>query len=318
MGTEMKTGMILLWTGILLVLCGIGMFFLAPSTFLAAALFLAALVVLFLSAALLYRQQKIMKFLIAENKKNNSGKGKDIRWEEEENKKLEVVRKRMELYTLQSQINPHFLYNTLDSIRGRALLDGNREIASMTEVLSRFFRYCISHDESLVKLREEISHIRDYFYIQKYRFEDRFDMEIEMENEEIYEYYLPRMTLQPLVENSMIHGLEKVNRKGLLKLRCIATEKKVVITVSDNGVGMNVEQLDKLNRQMDRMLLSGDKRKNHSGIAVSNVNARIKITFGEEYGIHYRSMENAGTDAEIFIPVIDDFLRVRYEDRIGM
>lgn len=245
-------------------------------------------------------------------------RGKDIRWEEEEDKKLEIVKKRVELYTLQSQINPHFLYNTLDSIRGRALLDGNQEIASMTEVLSRFFRYCISHGESLVKLREEINHIRDYFYIQKYRFEDRFDMEIEMENEALYEDYLPRMTLQPLVENAMIHGLEKVNRKGLLKIRCIATEKKVVLTVSDNGAGMSVEQLDKLNQQMDRMLLSGNKRKNHSGIAVSNVNARIKMTFGEEYGIHYRSMENAGTDAEILLPVIDDFLRVRYEDRIGM
>lgn len=265
---------------------------------------------------LAYRQKNIMSFLITENKKKNAEKRKDVYWEEEERKKLEVMKKRVELYTLQSQINPHFLYNTLDSIRGRALLDGNREIASMTEVLSKFFRYCISCDESLVKLREEISHIEDYYYIQKYRFEDRFDMAVEIESKEVYEYYIPRMTLQPLVENAMIHGLEKVNRKGLLKIRCIATEKKVVLTVSDNGVGMDVEQLDKLNRQMDGMLLSGKKRNNHSGIAISNVNARIKMTFGEEYGIRYRSMENVGTDVEVLMPIVDDFTRVKFEEQI--
>lgn len=141
-------------------------------------------------------------------------------------------------------------------------------------------------------------------------------MEIEIEGDEVYEYYLPRMTLQPLVENAMIHGLEKVNRKGLLKIRCIATEKKMVLTVSDNGAGMDIEQLDKLNRQMEGMLFAGKKRDNHNGIAVSNVNARMKMTFGEEYGVRYRSMENVGTDVEVLMPIVDDFTRVRYEEQI--
>lgn len=312
----MKTIIALSGMEIILLVCGMVCFFWAPALFWTKVFFTAALGCQCWALVLICRQDHIMKFLIAENKKKNAGKAKNIYWEEEENRKLEVMKRRVELYTLQSQINPHFLYNTLDSIRGRALLDGNREIASMTEVLSRFFRYCISSDESLVKLREEISHIRDYYYIQKYRFEDRFDMEIETEGEEVYEYYVPRMTLQPLVENAMVHGLEKVNRKGFLKIRCIATEKKVVLTVSDNGVGMDVEQLDKLNRRMDEMLLAGKKRKNHSGIAVSNVNARIKMTFGDEYGIRYRSMENVGTDAEVLLPVVDDFVRVRYENQV--
>lgn len=312
----MKAVIVLSCMEVILILCGGVGLCLAPELLLTKILFLAALAGQGAILILAYQQKNIMRFLIAENKRKNTEKRKNVYWEEDENQKLEVMKKRVELYTLQSQINPHFLYNTLDSIRGRALLDGNREIASMTEVLSRFFRYCISCDESLVKLREEISHIEDYYYIQKYRFEDRFDMVIEIESGEVYEYYIPRMTLQPLVENAMIHGLEKVNRKGLLKIRCIATEKKVVLTVSDNGVGMDVEQLDKLNRQMDKMLLSGKKRKNHSGIAVSNVNARIKMTFGEEYGIRYRSMENMGTDVEVLIPVVDDFARARYEERI--
>lgn len=312
----MKAIIVLSCMEAILIFCGTLCLFLTPDFLGVKIFFLMAFAGQCAILVLAYRQKNIMNFLIVESKKKNVEKRKDVCWEEEESQKLEVMKKRVELYTLQSQINPHFLYNTLDSIRGRALLDGNREIASMTEVLSRFFRYCISYDESLVKLREEISHIEDYYYIQKYRFEDRFDMEIEIESEEVYEYYIPRMTLQPLVENAMIHGLEKVNRKGLLKIQCIATEKKVVLTVSDNGAGMDVEQLDKLNRQMDRMLLSGKKRKNHSGIAVSNVNARIKMTFGEEYGIRYRSMENMGTDVEVLMPVVDDFVRVRYEERI--
>ncbi len=312
----MKMVVVLSWIEILLIGGGILCGFLIPASFVPVFFFGGAFLLAVFLLILLYHQKNIMKFLIMENKKKNTGKPQSVYWEEDESRKLEVMKKRVELYTLQSQINPHFLYNTLDSIRGRALLDGNREIASMTEVLSRFFRYCISYEESLVKIREEISHIRDYYYIQKYRFEDRFDMEIEVESQEIYEYYVPRMTLQPLVENAMIHGLEKVNRKGLLKIRCIATEKKVVLTVSDNGVGMDAEELTRLNRQMEGMLLSGKKRGGHSGIAVSNVNARIKLTFGEEYGIRYRSMENAGTDVEVLIPVVDDFVRVRYEDRI--
>lgn len=265
---------------------------------------------------LLREQKKMLDFLILE-KKRKTGKNA-IFWNEGETEKLEIAKKRVELFTLQSQINPHFLYNTLDSIRGKALLDGQKEIASMTEVLSKFFRYCISRSESLVKIKEELNHINDYYYIQKYRFEDRFDMEIEVESEEIYDYYIPKMTLQPLVENAMIHGLEKVNRKGMLLLRLIMTEQTIVITVSDDGVGMSPEKLEKLNQRMNQMLfVSSGKGGKHNSIAVTNVNARIKITFGEEYGIHYRSLENQGTDAIVRIPKIDDFSRNKYEDELG-
>lgn len=260
---------------------------------------------------LLYRQKRMIDFLVMEQKKKEQ---KDVLWSEEESQKLDIMKKRVELYTLQSQINPHFLYNTLDSIRSRALTDGNDEIASMTKVLSRFFRYCISREEGLVQIREEMHHIMDYFYIQKYRFEDRFSMETQIENEQIYDLYIPRMTFQPLVENAMIHGLEKVSRKGVLTIRMYSTKQKVVIIVSDNGIGMDIGQLDELNRRMERMLVRGSRKGGHNGIAVTNVNARIKITFGNEYGIRYRSMAGEGTDAVITIPRIDDFTRIRYED----
>lgn len=265
----------------------------------------------------MYQQQRVMFFLLEEQKRENRiSAGSKMQWNQEEEDKLDVIKKRVELYTLQSQINPHFLYNTLDSIRCRALLDGQGEIASMTEILSKFFRYCISNDESLVKIKEEITHIQDYYFIQKYRFEDRFAMEITMENEEIGDYYIPKMTLQPLVENAMIHGLEKVNRKGVLELKLITTGNKVIITVSDNGAGMNVEELDRMNQKMDRLYMQSSKKGKHNSIAITNVNTRIRLTFGEGFGIQYRSMLHEGTDAIVTIPVINDFTRVRYEDRL--
>ncbi len=259
------------------------------------------------------RRAKILAFMIAE-KKRKQGKGAAL-WNSEEEQKLDVLKKRVELSMLQSQINPHFLYNTLDSIRSLALLDGQKEIADMTEVLARFFRYCISSSERLVKISEELSHIEDYYYIQKYRFEDRFEMSVELETDEIRELYIPRMTLQPLVENAMIHGLEKTGRKGKLILRVFRTENKVCFSVEDNGVGMSSQQTEKLNWQMESGLINV-KRKDgkHNSIAVSNVNAQIHILFGEEYGIHYRSMEGIGTQAIVTIPVVDDFNRNRYAD----
>ncbi len=258
------------------------------------------------------QKNRIMLYMIARARKKNSNQAL---WDEEEAEKLRLIKKRVELSALQSQINPHFLYNTLDSIRSKALLDGQAEIASMTEILSKFFRYCISHDENLVKIREEINHIQDYYYIQKYRFEDRFDMNIETENDDLYEFYIPRMTLQPFVENAMIHGLEKMNRKGHITIRLIQTDKKVIARITDNGAGMNIEQLNKLNQKMQKHYFdAGRKKGNHNGVALTNVNTRIKITFGDEYGIHYRSIEGTGTDAVITLPVIDEFLRIKYEN----
>lgn len=262
----------------------------------------------------LYQQKRMVEYLIMEKKKK-AGKAA-VYWDEDEADKLNLMKKRVELHTLQNQINPHFLYNTLDCIRSRALLDGQREIASMTEILSKFFRYCISRSGSLVKIREEMNHIQDYYYIQKYRFEDRFDMSVQVESEEIYDYYIPRLTLQPLVENAMVHGIEKVNRKGHLELRLFMTDEKIVIVVSDNGNGMDMQQLDKLNDRMNKMYYEGGKTKKHNSIAVTNVNARIKLTFGPEFGIHYRSLQNEGTDAIVCIPKINDFTRNKYEDEL--
>lgn len=282
---------------------------------LATAVFIA-LALAFLGAAFFFlmQQARMMQFLIEKSRGNT--KPQPVVWQEQDRQELQLIQKRIELSVLQNQINPHFLYNTLDSIRSRALMDGQKEIARMTEILSRFFRYCISNSDNLVKMREELNHIEDYYYIQKYRFEERFNMTIEVEDEEIYELYIPKMTLQPIVENAMVHGLEKSEKAGLIQLKIYRTDKRLIILVSDNGVGMSQESLIRLNERMQQQLFDAGRSKDrHNGIALSNVNARLKITFGEENGIHYRSMEGEGTDAVITMPVVDVFARVKYEDQ---
>lgn len=256
-----------------------------------------------------------MDYLMQGKKKR---RGSDaVPWDEGEDEKLNLVKKRMEISYLQYQINPHFLYNTLDSIRSRALVDGQTEIAKMTEILSRFFRYCINSSDTLVTVQEELEHIRDYYYIQKYRFEEKLNLFIELEEEEINKLYLPKMTLQPVVENAIVHGLEKVEHNGEIRLWLYRTQRKLVIVVSDNGAGMNRDELIRLNEKMENMRFKADSKKgNRTGIALNNTNVRLKMIFGEESGIHYRSMPEEGTEAMVTLPAVDVFARVKYEQRI--
>ena len=126
-------------------------------------------------------------------------------------KASQIFDKQTELTALQSQINPHFLYNTLECIRGQALIDDNREIAKMTEALSAFFRYSISKKGNFVTLREELDNINNYMLIQQYRFNNRFTLEIMIDEEDkvAYDYLVPKLIIQPVIENAIFHGLEE-------------------------------------------------------------------------------------------------------------
>ena len=123
----------------------------------------------------------------------------------------QILNKQTELTALQSQINPHFLYNTLETIRGQALIDDNEEIAKMVEALSAFFRYSISRKGNLVTLRDELANIENYMLIQRYRFNNRFSMEvlIDEEDEEAFDFLIPRLIIQPVVENAIEHGIDE-------------------------------------------------------------------------------------------------------------
>jgi two-component system sensor histidine kinase YesM len=231
-----------------------------------------------------------------------------------EEMQMAAVKIQMEYLMLQSQINPHFLYNTLDSIRSEALKNKQVVIAEMIERLSKFFRYCISSRGDFVRLSEELNHINDYFYIQKFRFEDRIELYTQIENEDLLNYYIPKMTLQPIVENSISHGLEKKLEPGVIHLDIKSSEKKLYITLSDNGVGMSREKLSELNKKINSFSSTEALAGTHkSGIALTNVNARIHLCFGNEYGLRIRSMEGEGTQIEITVPLVDDFNLVHYE-----
>lgn len=227
---------------------------------------------------------------------------------------INVSKKQAEYLALQNQINPHFLYNTLEGIRSEALIAGVDSIAEMTEALSTFFRYTISQVNNLVTLEDELANIENYYYIQQFRFGDKLELNIEYvhdddtDDSDILAYRLPKLTLQPVVENSIYHGIEKKIGKGHLKIRITATKENLIIKISDDGMGIEPDKLKSLNDKL-RVLSLDDvnpKVSAKGGIAVMNVNNRIKLLFGENYGVYIYSQPGVGTDVEITLPVVTE------------
>ena len=228
-------------------------------------------------------------------------------------KELISASKRQAQYlALQNQINPHFLYNTLEGIRSDAIAAGVNDIAEMTEALATFFRYTISNLENLVTLEDELQNAENYFHIQQYRFGARFQLQIEYDphdEKDIFSCKLQKLTLQPIVENAIIHGLEQKVSGGLLRIRLELTAARLLITVSDNGIGMPESKIEALNAHLNAAFFESEhwEKRSHGGIALINVNNRIKLLFGEEYGIYIYSIEGRGTDVQITLPrMLDD------------
>jgi len=221
---------------------------------------------------------------------------------------LQASKKQEQYLALQNQINPHFLYNTLEGIRSEALTAGLPAVAEMTEALSTFFRYTISNMDNLVTVEDELGNIETYFLIQQYRFGKRLQLRIEIDEEdrpEILAYRLPKLILQPVVENSILHGLECKIGEGTLLVRLETTPSRLLITVSDDGVGMQPPQLEELNRNLAIRSLTHVRGSRHrGGIAIVNVNNRIKLLFGEQYGVTINSTPGVGTDVDLVLPRI--------------
>ncbi len=221
---------------------------------------------------------------------------------------MDLNKRQAQYLALQNQINPHFLYNTLESIRGEALIAGMDNIADMTEALAKFFRYTITKVENLVSVEEELDNCETYFLIQKYRFGSRLQLHIlyEEENREsIMNCKIPKLTLQPILENSIIHGTELKIGTGNLTIQFEQTDKRLIIRISDDGVGMDEQTLAKLNRQLGGgKALTDSQEEKKGGIALVNVNNRIHLLFGEEYGMHVYSIRGKGTDVEVTLPVV--------------
>lgn len=234
-----------------------------------------------------------------------------------------ILYKQAELDALQSQINPHFLYNTLECIRGLAVIEGIQQIAQMTESLSSLFRYSISTKGNLVTLLSELNNTRSYFFIQQCRFNNKFSLRVEYEDgdESVNDCMVPKLTLQPILENAIFHGLETKFSKGSVVIRISSTPKRLLLCISDNGIGMSNATLQSVQRKLLNesvdvagseeapRLEPGESAGRHSGIALTNVHKRILLHFGPGYGLTVNSAEGIGTDVFVTLP------RVIYQEQ---
>lgn len=234
---------------------------------------------------------------------------------------FKLNKRQAQYLALQNQINPHFLYNTLESIRSEAMMAGLSSVADMTEALANFFRYTISKVENLVSVEDELQNCETYFHIQQYRFGDRLELQIRCDpedREELYSCRLPKLTLQPILENSIIHGTELKVGKGLLTIYLQRTGERLLIQVSDDGVGMDEETLARLNSKLGKGGLAGASAGSaRGGVALVNVDNRIRLLFGEEYGLHVFSMPGLGTTVDITLPIITSDRDVRNREVLG-
>lgn len=208
-------------------------------------------------------------------------------------------KRRAELEALQAQINPHFLCNTLNTIKYLAQLQNVKNIGEITTSLVRLLRISIDNTESFITIEEELEHVKSYLTIQRYKYSDKFSTEF-LVQEDVLRYKTIKMILQPLVENAIFHGIEPSEREGMITIKIYSEYDHIIFKVIDNGVGMSLEQIEKL---LSHSLKSEKSR--FSGIGVNNVNERIKLFFGEEYGIKVFSQPGMCTSVEIEIPAIE-------------
>jgi two-component system, sensor histidine kinase YesM len=208
-------------------------------------------------------------------------------------------KRKSELLLLQAQINPHFLYNTLDSIVWMAEQNQHEEVVLMTSALAKLFRASITKDQELVPIRVEIEHITNYLLIQKMRYNEELDYVIDIDDA-ILSYKTLKILLQPFVENAIYHGIRKMYgiEDGLITIRGRLSGDQVIFEVIDNGHGMTPEQLS-------RLMVNSDGDSLYQGIGIRNVNERIKLYFGHEYGIQIRSEIEEGTRVTITIPKLE-------------
>ncbi len=211
-------------------------------------------------------------------------------------RKEEISLRKTELNALQAQINPHFLYNTLDSIAWMCEEERTKEAVEMVNALAKLFRISISKGHELISIERELQHATSYLQIQNFRYRNQFTYIIEAD-EDCLNYLCNKITLQPIIENSIYHGLDRMVDEGEIAIRISQTDKDIIMEVEDNGLGMTEEQcLEILHRE------SSDR----TGIGIKNVHDRVQIYFGEEYGLHIESELDEGTKVVIRMPKIEE------------
>lgn len=209
--------------------------------------------------------------------------------------------RKAELELLQSQINPHFLYNTLDTIIWLAESGRQEDVVEMVGALSGFFRTSLNYGNDMVTLREEERHVRSYLQIQQVRYQDILQYVIDFP-ENTKEAVIPKITLQPLVENALYHGIKNRRGKGFIVVNAVSNGYEVEISVTDNGIGMNAEQLKRIQDRLEQEDREGERQTKRESYGIYNVNERIKLKFGKRYGLSISSIYGNGTCAKVKIP----------------
>jgi two-component system sensor histidine kinase YesM len=217
----------------------------------------------------------------------------------DEVKRDQATLREAELELLQAQINPHFLYNTLDTIIWLAEDGQKKRIVAMVKALSDFFRTSLNRGAEMATLREEERHVRSYLQIQQVRYQDILEYSLDIPAD-CYETELPKITLQPLVENALYHGIKRKRGKGVISIQAHRSRDDVIVTVKDDGAGMPADKLNRL-----RALLTQRERiqKQKDSYGLYNVNERIKLRFGAAYGIEILAAPNEGVTVEIHLPL---------------
>lgn len=217
----------------------------------------------------------------------------------DEIRKNEHEKRKMEKKLLQSQINPHFLYNTLDSVIWMIESGEYSGAEEMVSLLAKFFRVSLSRGDDIISLEKELEHATSYLAIQNIRFKDKFEFNVDADKRLLC-YMCPKLVIQPLLENAIYHGMDGKYDDGEISINIYERNKKIYIDVVDNGLGMSAEQVDYI---MHNKVVSG---KRGSGIGVKNVDERIKLIYGDEYGVEIISEPDEGTTARIIIPEMEE------------
>jgi two-component system sensor histidine kinase YesM len=211
--------------------------------------------------------------------------------------KDEKEKRRLELEVLQNQVNPHFLYNTLNSIKLMATIQKAEGISESIAALGRLMRNLSKHSSEKISLAEEISLLNDYIYIQNIRYKGKIKIDYQIADQALLRCKIIKFSLQPIVENAIFHGIEPKKDAGQIVIGILEQNGQIVISIEDNGVGMTSEQIQAVLADP-----TGDKTRGFSGIGIKNVDERIKLSYGQIYGISIESVVGEYTKVYLKIP----------------
>jgi two-component system sensor histidine kinase YesM len=211
--------------------------------------------------------------------------------------KKQIHLKEAELKALQAQINPHFIFNVLEIISWEARISENETIYKMTNSLGELLRARLtSNTREKIKIKEELEYVKFYLYLQEKRFEDKIKIDIFISDEKLLDYYIPKLSIQPIVENALVHGLENKIGKGNLNISIRGENKYICIEIMDDGIGFDTKKININNGNNEDSL---EERKH---IGLINVNQRLKMIYGKDYGVILQSEINKGSKISIYVP----------------